>query len=587
MFSRIAHAIWNLLGMAFTRRAIEALLALLVVARAIAPFQPLRWVWGLDLIRFLGPVGGWGLWALLALSVIPGVAQRVRLDSLGDALASAKWAPALAGLAMFLLVFALPDRVWFVGDFLMRQGNVEANFAAGNYVAGLPLDWFLHSVLLRAVGSGSQEAANLALRTLGAVEAFMLGVLGVWLARALETRGATAVAVTALALFGGTLTMFTGLGKPASELCLLVLGMAIAALRALRGRGTLLPLGFAMGSAILLHRSSVALVPAWLLMVYEWWRLRKRAEIQGWKNWGGILLPVLAAIISLPRIATLLLQYDMAHHLAPDAVRHQGVLAAAFSGPHLAALLNLSLALSPLFLLGLLLLALRPARLREHAVRPLALLAGTFVLLMLFVHPQQGLFRDWDVFAPAGMTFSVLTAVLVPAAISRSRWLALPIALSALIPSLQWLMLNTQEEVGLSRVRTYLAQTSEPGAAQAWDFLAARYMRLQRWSEAADAASHAAELAPHRRILLTWALAETMKPDDAAAERVYQRLLQQNPQDPLAWVGLAGTATRRRDSLETREAIDSVRSLSADPAKAAEIRRHLEHFPQVWSDSLP
>jgi hypothetical protein len=54
----------------------------------------------------------------------------------------------------------------------------------------------------------------------------------------------------------------------------------------------------------------------------------------------------------------------------------------------------------------------------------------------------------------------------------------------------------------------------------------------------------------------------------------------------LAWIGVAGTATRLRDSLAAREALDSVRSLSADPAKAAEIRRHLEHFPQVWSDSL-
>jgi hypothetical protein len=587
MFSRVAHAIWNLLGLAVTTRAIELLLASLVVARAFAPLQPLRWVWGLDVIRFLGPLLGWGLWLVLALSLLPEVARRVRLEALGDALVESAWSPALAGLFMFLLVLALPDRVWFVGDFLMRQGNVEANFAAGNYVAGMPLDWFLHSVVLRAIGGGSQESANLALRTLGAVEAFVLGVLGVWLARALETRGATAVAVTAIALFGGTLTMFTGLGKPASELCLLVLGLTIAAVRARRGRESLLPLGLTMGFALMLHRSSVALIPAWALIVRQWWREKKPEQRRSWKNRSGLLAPLLAAVISLPRIVTLLLQYDLAHHLAPDAVRRQGVLAAAFAGPHLAALLNLLLALSPLFLLGVLLLVLRPARLREHAVMPLAVLAGTFLPLMLFVHPQQGLFRDWDVFAPAAMSITVLTAVLVPAAIARPRWLALPIALSAMIPSLQWLILNSQEQVGLARVRTYLIQTSEPGAPQAWDFLAARYMRLQRWPEAADAAAHAAELAPHRRILLTWALAETMKPDDRAAQGVYLRLLRQDRRDPLAWIGVAGTATRLRDSLAAREALDSVRSLSADPAKAAEIRRHLEHFPQVWTDSLP
>src|SRR5215831_20876061 len=128
MFSRIAHAIWNLLGLAVTPRAVELLLASLVALRALAPLQPLRWVWGLDVIRFLGPLAGWGLWAVLALSVLPEVARRVRLDAFGDALADSPWAPALAGLLMFSLVFALPDRVWFVGDFLMRQGNVEAGF---------------------------------------------------------------------------------------------------------------------------------------------------------------------------------------------------------------------------------------------------------------------------------------------------------------------------------------------------------------------------------------------------------------------------------------------------------------------------
>jgi hypothetical protein len=573
--------------------AIWILLAASIAAHAVFPFLPFLWGWGLNLNRFLGPVAGWGLWGFAALSLVPAVAKRVQLASIGDTLTRSKAAPAIVGFGLALLAWSMPDRTWFVGDFLMRQGNVESNFLASNYWGALPLDSFLHLVLLRPVGFGSPESANAALRLLGAAEAGVLGVLAVLFARALELRGTAAVVAGAIVVFGGYLTMFTGLGKPASEMCLLVLGLGIAGVRVVRGRDSLLPLGLLAAVGFILHRSSIALVPVTLWIGWMRFRGQLRATRPfGWRDMLAIALPVVAALWTFPYIVSFAARYDVSHHILTASVRQQGIVQATFSLARLQGLVNLIFAISPLWLLGAGLFAVQMSAHRDRTAAVLLGIAVSFVPLLLLIHPQQGLFRDWDVFAPAGMAVSMLTACSVqrPLTMPDRKWLGLPLILGCLVPSVQWLLLNREPEAGLARVRTYLMEHQAPSdleEALTWDFLAARYFRLRLWPEAADAGSHAAALAPHRRILLMWALAETMKRDDVAAERVYRELLERNPDDPLAWLGLAGTAALLKHSEDYQRAVEKLRSFESDSVKATEIRRHLDYYPEVWSGTVP
>src|SRR5206468_494037 len=140
---------------------------------------------------------------------------------------------------------------------------------------------------------------------------------------------------------------------------------------------------------------------------------------------------------------------------------------------------------------------------------------ASFVPVLLLFQPQQGIFRDWDVFAPAGAALSVLTASLVADSVrgaQRMEWIVIPLVAGVLVPSLQWLAINYDTDRGLSRVRTYLIEEPRPPdreRALIWDFLCTRYTGLGRWPEAADAAANAVRLAPHRRLFLMWALAET------------------------------------------------------------------------------
>jgi hypothetical protein len=569
-------------------------LALLVLLRAVFGFVPSMWAWGLNVQRFLDPLSGWGLWALAALSLIPPIARWLTgsiLEPLGNFLARSARAYGVAGVAGSLVVFLMPDRVWFVGDFLIRLGNLESGFFAGNYVAAMPLDSLLHSALLRPFGLGSTAAANLAMRALGALEAGVLAMLAVRFARTLGVEGALAATASAVVFFGGTLTVFTGLGKPSSEMCVVVLALAVLGLGALRGQHGLVPFAIVMAVALGLHRSSAILVPTWLLVTLLWLRTQPRDLV--WKRattWLALLIPAVAAVIALPVIFQIAWRYDLSHHIqTAEAARQGGWLAAAFSAAHLLDLANLFTALSPLAgtLLVLLPLGLRDA---AHPVGRSVVLTlwGSFLPALALVQPQQGVFRDWDVFAPAGVAFSVLTAYLAVEMLQKGearRWLAAPLVALAVVSSFQWLAINRSADRGLARVRAYLSEPPGPEPVDRpliWDFLASRNLRLHRWAAAADAAAHAAELAPHRRILLMWGFAETMKGDHQAAARAYRLLLSRVPDDPLGWLGLAGAAYWLNDRAEFDRAMIRLRGYAPDSREAREIRRHLVYFPEVW-----
>jgi hypothetical protein len=274
--------------------------------------------------------------------------------------------------------------------------------------------------------------------------------------------------------------------------------------------------------------------------------------------------------------------------LTAEAARKGGLLASMLSGRHLLDLANLLPALSPLGIAVPILLFAK----RQNADDPAGAILGTLVLsfvpALLLIEPQQGIFRDWDVFAPAGLAISLLAAdwiaARVPATVGRS-WLAIAASTLAIASSLQWLVLNHDAPRGLARVRAFLMEPPGPEAVDrplVWDFLTQRSMRLGHWRQAIDAAAHAAADAPHRRILLMWALSATMAEDWPLADTVYTRLLAREPEDPLGWLGLAGIARRTGDRTTLSRAMAKLRSYPPNGEEMSLIRRHLLYYPQVW-----
>ena len=567
--------------------------ALLLGLKGVFALIPGMWAWGLNVQRFLDPVSGWGLWACAALLLLPPLARPLvpALEGLGTFLAHSPRAFWSAGIAGALFVFVLPDQVWFTGDFFMRQVSIPSDLSAG-YQYALPLDRFLHREFPRLFGSAGLLGASLGLRLLGAVEAGLLAVLSVTLARALSTRAAAVTVSAAVVFFGGSLTLYTGLGKPAGELCLAVVGVAAFGLRAVGGASSLLPAGLCVAVALALHRAGLLLLPTFALIA--WLRFRRPAIGPGDRALSvlAVLIPPAVGLSVAPGMARGILDWDLPRHLlSPVSRGPMELFAASFAPRHLLDLLNLLLALTPLCLA--LLLGRVPSRSRSERTPEtlvLGLLALSFIPVLLFIHPSQGVFRDWDVFAPAGIALSVLVAHAVASEARDEATAAVGIVAVVCVTSLQWLVLNHDSERGLQRVEAYLLEAPEPAddiKSVVWDFVAVRRASRAQWGEAAEASRRAAAAAPHRRLLLTWAIHATMAGDLPGSAAAYRQILARDSTDLIAWVGLAGVSRRSGDAPELARALEVIRGRPHDPARLAELRRFVEHFPVIWPlDSL-
>jgi tetratricopeptide (TPR) repeat protein len=565
---------------------LAAVLAALALARGALAFAPSMWLWGLNVLAFVDPLPGWALWALGTLALVPALARRVvpALDRAGDTIADR---PALAGAALgavlAITVLALPDRIHLVGDYLLRLGTASGQIPTDTvFPQALPLDLAFHytvpSVVARALGTDPNDVS----RAIGAIEAALFGALAVAFARVLRLRGAGALAAAAVAAFGGALGMFTGFAKVFGELCLVTAAFAVLGTSAVRdGRG-LTALSVAVCLGLALHRSALAFLPP-LLLVWALW-FRAHGAGGAWRRPGVLAaaaLPAITLAIMLPRIRAAIASTDRLH-FARAGSDLQHVLGAAFRPGHIADLGNLLLLLSPLVLGGAsAAVLLGPSlRRRPEAVVLLALLVP-LAGLMLFVHPRQGPFRDWDVFAAAGVAVSLATAWLageILRASPRHAWLAAAVTLGTFAPAVQWLMHNHDAIRGLARVEAYLVGPPLRGdeeRALLHSFLGLRYEAFGQLDAAAEALARAAALAPSPLILTQWSMAESARGNFAAAQRILQGLALRAPDMINAWAALAQVSYQLGDTAECRRAAESALRIRPDLPQARDLLNRL------------
>jgi len=542
-------------------RVIWIALAVLAAARAIVPFSHTTWGWALSLQRFLDPFTGWGLWALAALALVPAVARRLAgaHAALGDGLASGWLWLALWMAFAAALVWLLPDRVRFVGDFLLRQGTVElAEKPAVLFPQALPLDVLLHYQLPLFLVNQAWTDPNTAGRLLGALEAALLAWLAVAFVRTLGLRGVAAAAVPDVIFFAGYLGMFTGYGKAMSELVLVNAAVGVFALRVVRtGRG-LLPLGIAFALGVALHRSALSLAPVVALAWGFWLRANGfRALLRRPDAIAGLVIPIAALAVFLPRIIAAVLRFEGVHFMPAEVQTGGGIFRAALAGARPADFLNLLLVLSPLgiaipFAIG----AYGRDLPRGRELVVLGTLALPLVLVAPFIHPAQGLFRDWDDYASLGVALSMIAAWLVGESLRDARrhaWLGVAVTLGLAIPAIQWLAIHAETRRGQARVAAFVLEPprrTDAERGKTWDYLGIVSYRAERWEDAAEAFAKAAETAPSPRILLEWAMSETNRGNLRKAQEVYRRHLKDQPESFFGWLGLGAVSIRLADTEE-------------------------------------
>jgi hypothetical protein len=218
-------------------------LAVLALARVVLGATPGMWAWGLNLHRFLPPLLAWLPWAVAAAMLVPPVARRLEplCARMGETIVrGAPPASVAIAAAAALLVWLMPDRARFVGDFLIRQGTVEEAIRPSQvWPQALPLDVLLHYTLPLAVPEGPHRRQRCC-PSAGRVGAALAALAAPRALRFAARRGGAAAPLPAF--FNCTLGLFTGYNKAFTEMVVLAAAAASASPRSARGAGAS-PLG--------------------------------------------------------------------------------------------------------------------------------------------------------------------------------------------------------------------------------------------------------------------------------------------------------------------------------------------------------
>lgn len=563
-----------------------ALVALACLAAALA-LAPGMWGWGFNVLRFLPRGPGWTIWTASTLLLIPALARPIAsgLERAGGT-RRLRLPLAVVGMAgAALLAWCLPDRVAFTGDYLLRQGAAMFPLPPLHlFPQALPLDVALHYHLLRLLIGAGIPSADHAARLLGALEAAALAGFAMAFARALGLRGVAALAAASIVFFGGWLGLFTGYSKAFSELVVLVVAIAVLALRALPAGAGLTRLGLGLALAFALHRSSLAFLPAGALALVMGARARGASSGRSPGVIAAVAAPVVVLAALFPRLLGTFTGFDWIHHLASPAVMHGGgVWGSALAPLHLLDLANLVALLSPAaFIVPVLMLIAGPGLLRGRDALLLLALAVPQLLLMLLVHPAQGVFRDWDVFAPAGAALALLAALAVGRILSASpahRWLGVSVSAAVMAPATMWLIHSANLDRGLDRVVAFATEAplrTEVERGLTWEFVGTSANVHGRTELAGDAMAHAAALTPSARVIMEWGMAEAARGEYAVARRAFEQAAARDPAQQRVWLNLLNACMRLDDLAGAHRAAEQLVRLMPGEPRAARVLAEIE-----------
>jgi tetratricopeptide repeat protein len=542
--------------------------ALFVVARTVLEWSPGARCWGLDYARYLSPAWRWAPWGVaLALVTVASVPPaRVALTRRLRPLANRPLAiAALVAFTCGAVCLAFPELTRFTGDFALRRSAVDgiADFDR-LFPQASALDRFLHWVLPRATASATGLPLGMVARAQGAVSAAVFGALAAAFGRRSGAHPLPRLVATATVIGSAALGLFTGYDKSLAELSVVTLAFAVAGLGELaRGRPGWTS-GLMVALAVALHRSGLALVPAWILL-WIWGSgartsaaARRPARARGARPWLRVAPAALIAA-QLPHAWSVSRAVD-GRHLAPTGLSH--MLAAGVDPARLWALANLVPFLVPLLPIVLALTGFD----RERPVTWLGGLAASLVVPMLVIHPVQGEFRDWDDFAAVSVAVALPLALLLARGCAKTpATVTTALIAAALVPRLQWLVLESRPERALARIEAWAKGPPAPRrtvAASTLEFVAISHYREKRVEDGRRAMAAAIAQVPLERLYLGWANAEAHAGNWARAAELYEDTARRFPLDPAPWLMLAQAAFQHGDRPAATRAVAALRRLA-------------------------
>ena len=549
----------------------------MLALRGLAALLPGRWLWGLDLARDLPAAASWTA-AVAILAACTPAASRAIARTWPTAGVAHGLIVLASSLALALFVFGHPDETLFTGDTALRHGEfTTVEHPEAFAPQALRGDLFLHHTLPRWLARVTPWTAEDAGRAQGALLAILTALAGWRLAKALGVRGVAAAAVAALVASSAALALDNGYSKATVEVACLTSLMVPGLVRLAENGGGLAGVGACAAAALLLHRSALALVPVWLVGV--WLALRSGRGREPLTALG-VVLPLAALASTLPSVVRVITGFDRFHHLTAEGTAPP--FSAAFRAPHLLDVANVLCILAPVAPLLPWLLSLSP-RPQPRALLLMTAFVLPPVLLLLLVPPQQGLPRDWDVFAFAGSALAAVAAWRVASIVSgaprAAQGVALALALAALFPALQWAALPADPVRFMARAESILEGPPRRGDEERAQGLAT--LGLTRYTRGDPRGGRrlllrSMEISPHPRRLVEWGTVANLygRPEEAIV--YFLRSTEINPDLTSAWQGLAQSAAALADTARLRAATVQLQRLEPDGAALRTARERLQ-----------
>lgn len=489
------------------------------------------------------------------------------------------------GLACCLvsLCLLLPDRSGFLGDFLLRRGALNSFRYAETFPQTLPLDRLLIGGVVGALGALTRNLDAVA-RAFGLLGyAALLLVAGL---RAGEEPTDELPPVARIALVGATglACIFTGFTRDT----VLFLPLSLALYVSLSRRVTLPDHcsphpEWLLLALLALHRSAAfLLLPyayATLVAVPRWSSGVRRSA---WKASLGML--ALGVVALIPLYARIGSTFDLSRHAAWLVAGRPADLPG-LSIDHLGNVACALIVLSPMALGGIGLFVSGLGR-RERGFH--LSIALCWLPMLLFVTPQQGVFRDLDVYAGAALAYTFI-AIRAVSSLRRSAPRLGSLVLGTSFVSgfqgmLALLLVATNPAATRARITDALARYPAAPAtirAQWLDWLVDAAQRRADDAEAARLAAESARLIPTPLRLIRAGLATAGAGDYQSARGFFGQLVSEDSTSAVGWTGIAGMSAALGESSAVGTVLQHVQGLARRPLRRANALRFLGSSPVV------
>ncbi|MDP6779802.1 MAG: tetratricopeptide repeat protein [Candidatus Latescibacteria bacterium] len=479
------------------RRLTVAVASFLALHVLVAYWNPLN-LWGIDALAYL-PV--WSRWAFAmvgALLLIPQARGLVLRLAAKTPSSLSPWrnrrsfrvASILFALLSLLAFVSLRSEAHLLGDGLRLVRELGASVWV--HVPRLdraPLAFWIVETLddLVATIGGSADTTY---RIYSCVSGLIYVLLSLQVARNVGTAALERTVSLGFLLTPGLVQLFFGYVENYALLLSGILLYLYQSCLVLQGRRSPWVPSALLGALVPLHFSAASLAPSLLVLVLHWHRSTHRAP-------GSLAQAAIArtlAQLGVAPIATLvvfgLIDFDVVGYLGdlrgshfltfsadPNLPHRYGLL----SPDHLLDVLNQLLLVAPSALIVLSLAVWRsPA---SDPFRSFLLVTSAFPLLFTFVaNPEIGAFRDWDVFAFAGLPLTLYGARILIDRIpdhGRLRHAGLLVCGAAALHSLAWVSVNADAASAEARFTHLLRHCNLSSGARSygWETLGIRHYR--------------------------------------------------------------------------------------------------------------